>query len=470
MKSLKNLIFVFASNISTIISGLLVGFILPLVITVEDYGYYKTFTLYVTYLGLFSLGIIDGIVLEYGGENYDQLNRYKFRSCFRWYIIIHTLIAIIMMYFFYLLHEEYQKRILLMLILNMFAQNIAGFFRQVSEITQRFREYSIIKISQSVLTIVSIVFLFLLTKCFCVEIGYFEYMLIVVGINAVISLWYINLYKELIFGKCEPLGQSFSSVTGLIFNGIPLMLANLCSTLILTIDRQFVNFLFDNRTYATYAFAYNMLAMLTVATSAVSTVLYPSLKRSSIEDASQKFPFYISSFFTVLYAILCLYFPLTQIIEVLLPNYVDSIRIFRIILPGLPVSSTITVIIHNYYKMLGESSKYFRRSITILVVSAVANIVSYLLFKSTESISIASIITMFIWFIYVSGYISKQIGTSLIKDIVFAIISTLLFYMCSAIGHWVWGFILYLVFFGLLLAILQMQAVIAIKKQLLKRL
>ena len=78
-KVVKNIILVALSNILTLISGVLVGFVLPKIMSKADYGYYKTFTLYFSYIGLFPLGFIDGIYLIYAGLNYKDLNKNKFR-------------------------------------------------------------------------------------------------------------------------------------------------------------------------------------------------------------------------------------------------------------------------------------------------------------------------------------------------------------------------------------------------------
>ena len=64
------------SNIIKLFAGVVVGFILPKIIGVSDYGYHKTFTLYATYVSLLSFGIVDGIYLKYGGKNYSDLGCY----------------------------------------------------------------------------------------------------------------------------------------------------------------------------------------------------------------------------------------------------------------------------------------------------------------------------------------------------------------------------------------------------------
>lgn len=467
MKFIKNFLSVLVSNITTVLSGILVGFVLPSILSVEDYGYYKTFTLYVTYLGLFSLGMIDGIVLKYGGLNYEQLKKEHFRAYFRWYLIIHIIVSVVLSGLLPFLKHDYQINILIMLIINMFALNTIGYFRQISEITQRFREYSIIKVIQSLFTILSVVIIYIFAKPFHTYVNYLGYMIIVVCGNICISLWYIILYKELVFGKSDSLTKTLPDVKLLMHNGIPLMLANLCSTLILTIDRQFVNILFDNRTYAIYAFAYNLLAMLTVATSAVSTVLYPSLKRTSRDKSTDVFPTLVSVSLTMLYTILVVFFPLTKIINAFLPNYVDSINIFRIIFPGLPVTSTITVIIHNYYKMRGESTDYFRKSILILAVSALANVIAFTIFRSTVSISVASVIVIQIWFLYVGGDISGKLKTSIKKDYLFAALSTVAFYVFSGFRYWFLGMAGYCAF--IIFEVILMNRGAELKKLLIRK-
>ena len=75
MRILKNILKVVFGNMSAIISGIFVGFVLPKIISVNDYGFYKIFTLYFSYIGVLSMGVIDGIVLKYGKFNYDELDR-----------------------------------------------------------------------------------------------------------------------------------------------------------------------------------------------------------------------------------------------------------------------------------------------------------------------------------------------------------------------------------------------------------
>ena len=71
-KIFRNIIFVAVSNIITLLAGVLVGFVIPKILTITDYGYYKIFTMYFAYTGLFHFGFCDGIFLYFAGKKYDN--------------------------------------------------------------------------------------------------------------------------------------------------------------------------------------------------------------------------------------------------------------------------------------------------------------------------------------------------------------------------------------------------------------
>lgn len=442
----KHVLEVTASNIVTIISGIVVGFILPKIISVEGYGYYKTFTLYSTYLGLFSLGIIDGIVLDYGGVDYKNMERPVFRSYFKWYLFIHLFFAALVALISVFSSKEDTAFILLSLAVNLLAVNISGYFQNLSQITQRFKEYSLRKILQSVFNILIVFWMFLLYRRQG-EVPYNVYIVALLAVNTALSIWYVYTYRDIVFGKSNGLVPVKQDILLFIKKGFPLLFANLSSTLILTLDRQFVNILFDKETYAIYAFAYSMLALVTVATSAIATVLYPALKRTSELRMKQYFPLIVSGVLVGVYFIEIVYYPLKWIVLWFLPKYTDSLVIFRIIFPGLGISSVITVVMHNYYKALGLSTSFFTKSIVTLLFSAAANMVAYLLFRTTISISVASIITMFLWYIYVEMYFEKNYGYNGKKNLLYIIVMVFAFYISTALSNDFIGIALYIVLF-----------------------
>ena len=440
----KNIAAVTFSNITTILSGIVVSLLLPKILPVADYGWLKTFTLYTTYVGFFSLGIIDGIVLKHGGDDYNQLNRPLFRNYFRWYSIIHLSFFSFLILISFFIRDNNYRFICVMLGIYLVIANYTGYFQQISQITQRFKEYSIRKIIYSVVKIIVVLFLY-----FWSFIGfaptYKVYLALFMASEVAISGWYFYTYLDLIKGASIPIKGTRRQIISLSLTGFPLLFANLCSTLILSLDRQFVSILFETEVYAKYAFAYNMLSLVTVAMSAISTVLYPTLKRTTPETMKKNYGSLTGIISIFVFAAVAAYYPLCIFVEWFLPKYIESLPIFRIVFPGLALSSSITVVMHNYYKALGKNIIYFRKSIVVLLISGTANWIAYQLFHTTISISIASILTMIFWYLYIDQFFVNTYGYSRTRNFSYVMIMLLGFYLCSCIPNYYLGFATYIV-------------------------
>ena len=441
-KNFKDILMVTISNFTTILAGVVTGFIIPKILNIEDYGLYKTFTLYSSYIGLLSLGIVDGIVLKYGNKDLEELELEKMRSIFSIYFSI-NIIFTLMIFFVCLTTLKNNKVIFLFIALNIICTNITGYFQQISQITRNFKEYSFRNILKSFLNILIVLILYVMFKFNC-TINYKMYVLMLLISNYFLTIWYMFTYKELIFGKRNTINSIKNDMKLLIKNGFPLLIANLCSTLLLTLDRQFVNVLFENEIYAIYAFAYNLLSLVTVAVSAISTVLFPSLKRAEKSKIMNEYKNYVSLIALLIFLCISIYFPLSIFIRWYLPNYILSLGIFKTIFPGLVISSAISIIIQNYYKVLNISREFFKKSVFALIISFALNVIFYKIFNTPLSISVASIFSMIIWYISCDSTLSKIIYVNNINNLIYMLIGIVIFYLCSNLNNWLLGLGLYI--------------------------
>lgn len=448
-KIVKNIIFVAISNILTLLSGILVGFILPKIMSKADYGYYKTFTLYLSYVGLFHFGFIDGIYLIYAGFKYETLDKEKFRLYSRFLIIFQSIISLLIVITAIPLLKNYVGVIILCLGINLLLQNVTSYYQFISQITGRFRELSFRNVIKALLTSISICVLTLLFYFKVISIvNYTIYILVYTGIQALLVIWYIFTYRDITFGKAKQFKTERNNIIHLFKIGIPLLIANLVSGLILSIDRQFVSILFEIEDYAVYAFAYNMLNLITTVIAAISTVLYPTIKTYNEEQLKNNYNRLIAIISIVVAFCIGAYYPLKFILETFLNNYLDSLPIFRVILPSLLISSCISMIMFNYYKSLNKQGAYFVISIIILGVSIVANAISYMLFKTTISISIASVIVMILWYFIVEPLIVKKFKINTLKNILYiASIMTVFYTLTEFVENVFLGFAIYFIAF-----------------------
>ena len=444
-RTLLDIFKVVVSNGLKLLAGILTGFLLPKIIGVTDYGYYKIFTLYSTYLGLFGFGFIDGIYLKYGGKSYDELDSGKFRFFTRFFVLCELSAAIIVAVIsLFALKGEYSF-IFFWLSFMLLAFNLCTYYQFISQITRRFNELSIINSIHSLSTVAFLVILWIIHKKEENLLTYKSFTIYSVVVNFVLLFIYLIIYRKITFGKATSV--SIKELANVCKVGIPLMVANLCSSLILSIDRQFVSFLFDTDTYAVYAFAYSMLTLITTALSSISTVIYPTMKRINTDTLNQKYGRILSALLILVFACLLVYFPLCWFVGVYLPKYTGSLVIFRIILPGLALSSCITIIMHNFYKTNGLNFQFFIKSIIVLGLSVAANFIAFNLFKTTISISVASIIVSLIWFMVIEEYFIRVFKVKNYLNYAYMAIMMASFYLITILNIWWLSMILYLISF-----------------------
>lgn len=448
-KALNEIIRVSLSNLCIVLSGVFVGFIIPKVLGVTDYGYYKIFTLYATYAGIFSFGISEGIYLKYSGTAYDDLDKERIRFFTRLVFFIEFILSLIITAFsLIVLHGEY-KIIFGALAVYLFELNITTYYQFISQMTFRFSDYSLRNIVRSALNIISTL---IMASAYYYNgkslLSYRYYLGFVIIISTTIFAMYIKKFQDITFGDQKGFRANKRELIEVMRIGIPFLIATMCSTLILNIDRQFVSIYFDTSTYGIYAFAYNLLSLVTVCTAAISTVLYPTLKQSMDTGLIEKYPVLSSYVLCFVYFTINTYFPLCILIHWVLPQYVSSLIIFKIVFPGLAFSSVISVVMQNYYKLFNKNDLFFYENVIVLIISIVANFIAYHLFKSPEAISAASIVTLIIYYLLVNAYFVRKFRVKWAKNFFYSILMMTIFYLSTVIPNIYIAFILYVLSFA----------------------
>ncbi|WP_451917476.1 oligosaccharide flippase family protein [Adlercreutzia rubneri] len=443
MQSVKDILKVSASNVVKLLAGLLVAFVLPKIIGVADYGYYKTFTLYATYVGLFHLGICDGIYLKYGGKCYDDLEKSKFRFYSKAFFVIETAIALLLGLLALIVMRGEWLFICLSLSVYLLAINITAFYQIISQVTSRFSELSWRNVIQSSCICLAVLGLWILADIVGVRVTYRMFLVAYVSIVGLLAVWYINTYRDITFGPVKWSRSSWKELISFAKIGIPLTVANLCSTLILTLDRQFVSIFFDIDTYAVYAFAYNMLSLVTTVLTAVATVVYPKLKRLTADRLRLLYPRLMGAVLGMVLLSLSVFFPLSAFVEWYLPAYIGALPIFRIILPGLALSSCISIVMHNYYKALDENIRFFRQTLVVLILSVLANVGAYFLLGTPAAISIASVAIMAVWYWTSERFLVKTMSVRHWRNTILLVVGVVAFYVISGCTGLLTGFVLY---------------------------
>lgn len=456
--TIKKIGFVAFSNVIKLISSILISFVIPNMLGLTNYGYYKVFILYLTYVGLFHFGFIDGIYLKYGGNDYESLDKKSFRTYFKFLLLIELGVSLIGLLFTVFFIEGQRQLIFIFLFLNLIAVNLTSYYQFISQITSRFKEYSTRIVLLSFTNIFIVAFLYFMKIS-----DYRIYIALIVSTNYILLLWYLYTYRDITFGKSGKIGEIKHEIVFFFKTGIPLLLANLASTLVITVDKQIVEILFPVEVFGVYSFAYSMLAMITVVVSAVSIVLYPTLKRTNLENIPKNY--YNLNRIIILVVLFGLmgYFPLLWIVPRFLPDYVGALVIFRVALPGLVLISSISAVKHNFFKITNKNFAFFLIGLIAVSTNALLNIVAYNIYGTTVSIAISSIFGISLWYIITESYMVKKHNIRWKSNFVLILIGVSTFYLVTSLENYFISGGIYFVFL-LIIASLNYKKILSFSK------
>lgn len=395
------------SRLVSLASGVIVGFLIPKILGVEGYGLFKIYTLYIVYTALLHFGFIDGILLKFAGRGYDELDRKKFCTYTRFFILFQLLIgAALSLASLFVKNTDYSF-IMMMLGINMVLVNVTAYYQFLSQATQRFKEYSARSFLLSLLKLLLVVGLVIPYFTRGVEISYKVYIICLNVIDFALLIWYMVTYRDITFGKALPFASVKREVIDLFKVGITLTVAYQISHLVLALDRQLVSMLFPNETYGQYSFAYNIVTLISTLTSSLSLVLFPMLKRITAEKASHYYKKLLEAVVLILAASLLCYYPFCLFVEWLLPEYAQSLVYLKTVLPILTFSAGISVVMFTFCKVFDRNIRFFIDGCITLLVTLVLDGTAYWIWRSPIAISAGSLLAIAVWFVIESLHLKR---------------------------------------------------------------
>ncbi len=460
------------SNATVLASSIITALIIPKLMGASNYGYYKVYTLYMSYTALFHFGFVDGVLLKHAGQEYDTLDKKVFRLNTKFYITFQAVVSIIIAFVSVLFFSGVYRFVVFAIAVDTFSTNVTTYYQFVSQSTMRFNELSKRKILYAIFKLCATGLIILVYRAgYISEVPCQLYIGAIIFINAILMLWYVFTYRDITFGKYNNFHDSWKLLRDYFVTGISLTLAFQVANLVLSLDQQFVSLLFDSKTYGIYAFAYSILNMATTVMGAASMALFPNLKRRGVDTIERDMPMGIAVISMMVFAGHLFYYPLNIFVKYVLPEYLPSLVYFRIIFPGLALSSSISAIMFNYYKVLNRQRRYCCVCLFVLMLSAALNAIAYWIFRTPESISAASIITLIVWYISAIRSFVKQYNVKWIKELLYILVMGGGFYIITSIvgNGFVAGALLYMVLYFIVTLILYHELIFSFFQKLLKK-
>lgn len=341
--------------------------LLPRFMSVQDYGYWQLYLFYLSYTAFFHFGLINGINLRYIGEEYSSIDKDTFVGQLYVLILVDGLIAILAFYSVGIYFERQMITILKIVSIVGFFSIIATFASFVLQTTARIEDYSRAIIFERS------IFLFGILICMVFGLSNFEYLIYVSLIAKILEVIYISyLIKDIFTASRKRIKIILQEARANISCGIYIMLANIAGMLIIGAARFAISIYWDIATFSKVSLGLSVSYFFMTFISAVSVVLFPLIKRMDEQSLNLTYKSLKVSLSFLLLFMLCLYYPLTKLLKLWLPQYVDSFYYMIILLPICVFEGKIVILTNNYLKC-------FRMESLLLKINMFAALFSILL-------------------------------------------------------------------------------------------
>lgn len=370
--------------------GIINGFFIPKVFSIDGYSFYKLYGLYITYAGIFHLGFSDGIYILLGGKSQEEIDKKKVRGYFNLLFKIDIIVTLLLLVVWLIFDREYA---FLFFALYVFPFQIVHFFRLLYRSMGEFDKYSILQSSINVFSLLSTVLVITIIKSPTI------FIIFQILTYAIIAL--VLVYKML---KYYRIGEkiSFKEFKSITEMGFIIMVANTIAALFFSLDRWFIKFLFSTAEFAYYSFAVSMLNLFLALVSSLTILFYPYFSRNhNNEGIIRKIKYYlimISSFAP------CGYFVLELIVNHYLPNYKNSLIVLSILILTIPFITIVNILYSNLYKVRGKGKQYIITVSLMLAAAFILCIIFYFAYKNSYMIAYATLTSFIIWYFYSSRH------------------------------------------------------------------
>lgn len=436
----QNFIFAFTAQAISLIVSCSTNLVLPKVLSVSGYSYWQLFLFYCTYVPCLALGLNDGIYLRYGGLHRKGLNKDDVKSQLMVGLIYQLILGMIVSISFICFSASAERRILFFLVLVYYlfytGHNFIGFvFQAINETNLYSKSIIIVRV------------IFFSAQVILMVMGvrdvntYIAFYIIAIGIAFLYLL--ILLWPELSEGSFSfkrGINQSLISMRV----GISLMLANICSLLILGICRQIIDMRWGLIAFGKVSFSLTLMNFALTFITQISLVLFPALRRLSADAVRQYYVKLNRGLFYLLPLMYIAYLPLGFLLKLWLPKYIISIDYLAIVLPICYFDSKMNLIGNTFFKVLNKQLLLLKINVITIVVSGALCLLAAYIFNSMYFAIIGMVIAIMFRNVLADLLLSRSLSINVLPSEILDIVLGVLFILIANSLEWWQAFIVML--------------------------
>ena len=383
----KDITQVLSANLLVALIGFLGSFVFPKILTIESYALYHTFTLYVGYIAITHLGFPSGMMINYAGQSYEDIDASQYKAELTiLFTILETFTAI-----FFIISLTSKSIMAFYICAIIFPYGVIGSYKSLLQSWGRFKLFSRLCSIQSAAVPLTALVYFLVTGNLPGDV----YIIIYIIINWLLAIYILTEMVHKMHGvKCAPIKSKKNLETEK--TGAAVLIGNYINVLFTSADKQFVNWFFETAQFAYYSFGMSMQSLMTVFITSIAQPLFPAMAQGRFKDEDydqlKEMLFIFGSFSG------CAYFAASFIVKHFIQKYIPSLEVIGIYFVVFPVMAVINCLFMNLYKIKNLMKQYVITLGGILAAAIGLNLLFVTFYHVYYSVSIATVITYYIWF------------------------------------------------------------------------
>lgn len=433
-----NILFSMIAQIISLLTSLVINLIVPKFIDGYQYAYWQTYVLYASYTGVLHFGLLDGIVLKFSEFDYDKLDKKKISAHFCVLLLLLFSLSAIGLIIALVFLSGINQIIYSFVSLSIMSKNLFMFFSYSFQITNRIRQYSQLVIGQrlvyGIFSAILVAFQVNAFFIYCAVDIISDCIGIIVSYKSNREIWRTNLVA---------VKENFSEIVDSFKAGSSLMVANFSNNFIIGSTKMVVQSFWSPLIFGQVSFGFSITNIFLSFVSAVSVVLFPSLKRMDLESLPilyQKLRPIIS---IVLFAILMVYFPSLFVLSIWLPNYKTSLLYAGILLPIIIYSIRGNLLINNYLKAYRLEKSLLWVNICCLGLELGLIFISVSFFRNLDFLLVWTVLITMLKGIWTEHIVSVVISKSFVRENIVEVILATIFIICTYFSPNIMGFCVY---------------------------
>lgn len=405
--------------------SLVMSFLVPKFLGIDDFGYFQLFLLYATYTPLGALGLNDGLCLIHGGNNWHDLSLPSVKSQFLVGVLIQVAFGTAIVGFALASPQDSNREfVLLFVALHMLVSNTFLFFSALFQATDR------VKLYVRSWIVCRLTFLALLIMLLLAQVRSFEPYVVAYTVSHLPAIVYgVANSRDLFHARFLSVKVSVASFVPTCRVGIKVTLSAMSGMLILGGSRLIVDSYWGIETFGGISLALSIVTFFSTCVAQASIVLFPSLRRIHTEDQGNVFALMRQLLSVILPTVYLFYFPSVFILETWLPQYSSSFFYLALLLPICVFDSRMNVGGTTFFRVLRKERLMLAINLGTLLFSIAGALVGAFVFSNIQMV-LGAVVLAIICRSLVSEFIivriyKQKIGGSIFVDLATAIVFVL---------------------------------------------